>query len=57
MKPQMVTWPVEIRRHWIVSDIDWLDAKPLWNGLNCIGMVERERHINDKVTSGQVIIF
>lgn len=42
---------VEIRRHWLVSDIDWLDAKPLWEGLNCIGMVERERHINDKVTS------
>lgn len=41
---------IEVRRHWVVSDIDWLDAKPAWKGLNSIGMVERERDINDRVS-------
>jgi len=41
---------IEVRRHWVVSDIDWLDAKPAWKGLNSIGMIERERDIDDKVS-------
>lgn len=42
---------VEIRRHWVTCDINWLEDKALWRGLNSIGMVERERHIGDEVTS------
>ncbi len=41
---------VEIRRHWITSDTDWIVDKPLWAGLQSIGMVERERHIKDKIS-------
>jgi predicted transposase YbfD/YdcC len=41
---------IEIRRHWIISDTEWLEDKSLWKGLNSIGMVERERHIEDKLT-------
>lgn len=41
---------VEIRRHWAVSDIDWLDQKQDWKGLKTIGMVESERHIDEKVS-------
>nr|WP_321396876.1 ISAs1 family transposase [uncultured Desulfobacter sp.] len=41
---------VEIRRHWVISDIDWIADKPLWKGLQGIGMVERERHIKDHIS-------
>lgn len=41
---------VEIRRHWSVSDIDWLDQKQDWEGLKSIGMVESERHVADKIS-------
>lgn len=41
---------IEIRRYWVVSDIDWLPGKHLWEGLKSIGMVERERHIGEKIT-------
>lgn len=41
---------VEIRRHWVVSDIDWLEDKSLWKGLKSIGMVQRERHIGEKIS-------
>ncbi len=41
---------VEIRRHWAVSDIDWLDQKQDWKGLKTIGMVESERHMDEKVS-------
>jgi len=41
---------VEIRRHWVISDIDWIADKVLWKGLQGIGMVERERHIKDHIS-------
>lgn len=41
---------VEIRRHWTISDIDWLDQKQHWKGLKTIGMVESERHVDEKVS-------
>lgn len=47
---------VEVRRHWVTSDIDWIVAKPLWTGLQSIGMVERERHIKDKISCETSII-
>lgn len=41
---------VEIRRHWVISDIDWIADKALWKGLQGIGMVERERHVKDHIS-------
>ena len=41
---------VEIRRHWVISDTDWIEDKALWKGLQGIGMVERERHIKDHIS-------
>jgi len=41
---------VEIRRHWAVSDIDWLYQKRDWKGLKTIGMVESERHIDEEIS-------
>ena len=41
---------VEIRRHWVISDTDWIEDKALWKGLEGIGMVERERHIKDHIS-------
>ncbi len=42
---------IEIRRHWIISDIDWLADKPLWKNLHRIGMVEALRDTKEKVTT------
>lgn len=41
---------VEVRRHWTVSDLDWLDGKDRWKDLTTIVMVERERHIKDEIS-------
>jgi predicted transposase YbfD/YdcC len=41
---------IEVRRYWIVSDIDWLDGRELWKKLQVIGMVESERHIHNQVS-------
>jgi predicted transposase YbfD/YdcC len=41
---------IETRRHWLVSEIDWLDQKEQWRGLRSIGMVESERTLGDKTT-------
>ncbi len=41
---------IETRRHWVISDTGWLGNKCLWKGLNSIGMVERERDIDDKIS-------
>ena len=41
---------VEIRRYWITSDFELSYERRLWKGLNSIGMVESERHVNDKVS-------
>ncbi len=42
---------VEVRRHWTVSELSGFSRKPDWKGLTSIGMVESERHINDKITT------
>jgi len=39
---------IEIRRHYIVSDIDWLDGKQNWKNLRTIGMVIQEKEVNNK---------
>ena len=41
---------VEVRRYWTVSDTDWLPQKQDWEGLRTIGMVESERHVDEKVS-------
>lgn len=44
---------LEIRRHWITSDIGWLPqvtGKPLWPGLRSIGMVRVQRRIGAQTT-------
>lgn len=41
---------IEVRRHWLVSDIDWLEQKSQWKGLKSIGMVESERTEGEKTT-------
>jgi len=42
---------IETRRHYIVSDIDWLEGKDNWKKLNTIGMVISERDVNGKVSN------
>lgn len=42
---------IEIRRHWIVDDLNWLDGQGDWKNLQCVAMVEAERRIGDKVTT------
>ncbi len=41
---------VEIRRYWTTSDIDWLQGKEFWERLHTIGMVQRERHVDGKIS-------
>jgi predicted transposase YbfD/YdcC len=45
---------VEVRRHWITSDIAWLrERHPAWPDLTSIGMIEAEREEPGKPTSRQ----
>ena len=39
---------VETRRAWISDDIDWLDNKDKWSGLNAVGCVEAEVYRKEK---------
>jgi predicted transposase YbfD/YdcC len=41
---------IEVRRHWIVSDIGWLEQRAQWKGMKSIAMVESERTIAEKTT-------
>jgi predicted transposase YbfD/YdcC len=41
---------VDIRRYWTVADIDWLEEKDKWKGLNIIGMAQTETHTGEKIT-------
>ena len=41
---------IETRRHWLVSDIGWLTGKSSWKELHSIGMIERERDVNDEIS-------
>lgn len=41
---------VEIRRHYTVSEIDWIYGKDDWKNINIIGMVESERYEGDKMS-------
>ena len=41
---------IEYRRHWITNEIDQICKANEWKGLNSIGMVESERHVNGKIS-------
>ncbi len=40
----------ETRRCWVTDNIDWLEQKPLWLGLNSICAIECERVVGDKIS-------
>ena len=39
---------IETRRYWQSTDLDWLEDKALWKGLQSIGMVESIRTVKGK---------
>ena len=41
---------IEIRRYWLVSEINWLAAPSGWVGLHGLGLVEAERQVGDATT-------
>ncbi len=41
---------VELRRYWTIASLDWLEGKDKWDGLQLIGKVESERHIDGEVS-------
>lgn len=41
---------IEIRRHWISDEIDWLNNREEWKNLRSIGLVESERHVDGKIS-------
>lgn len=40
----------EVRRYCQVSDLQWLDDRSQWKGLQSVGMVEAERHIGETIS-------
>lgn len=42
---------IETRKYWITDEVDALNKKHQWPGLNSIGMVESTRQIKDKITT------
>lgn len=41
---------VEVRRYWTIASLDWLEGRDRRVGLNLIGKVESERHLNGEVS-------
>ncbi len=41
---------IEIRRHWLSTDIGWFDDAHLWADLQAFGRVESERTVGDKTS-------
>lgn len=41
---------IETRRYYVCSTIDWLASAHMWDNLNCIALVQRQRNIADSVT-------
>jgi predicted transposase YbfD/YdcC len=42
---------LETRRYWITGQIEWLEDRAKWEGLQSIGMVERIRDLGGEVTT------
>lgn len=41
---------VEVRRYWTITSLDGLEGKDKWAGLNLIGKVESERHVDGQIS-------
>ena len=41
---------VEVRRYWTIATLDWLEGRDKWVGLNLIGKVESERHVDGQIS-------
>jgi len=41
---------IEVRRHWVCNDVQWLRERHRWKDLNSIAMVEASREIDGKTT-------
>jgi predicted transposase YbfD/YdcC len=41
---------VEVRRYWTIASLDGLEGKDKWVGLNLIGKVESERHVDGQIS-------
>jgi len=41
---------IELRRHWVCNDVQWLRERHQWKGPNSIAMVEASREIDGKAT-------
>ncbi len=41
---------IEVREYWLVTQIDWLEEKEEWDGLQSIGMVESRRRIGEETS-------
>lgn len=42
---------IEIREYWVTSEIEWLESKPEWKGLQSICMVKSTRTIGEEQTT------
>ena len=42
---------IEIRRAWVSDQIDWLESKDAWSGLQSVCMIESERILGEKRTT------
>ncbi len=41
---------IEIRRCWVINEIEWLQKSHQWPGMSSIVMIESERHLNDGIS-------
>ena len=48
---------IEVRRYWLVSELDWLAETPAWAGLHSLGMVEAERCVGELVETPQIVDY
>lgn len=44
---------IEVRRHWVCNEVDWLARMHPWKGLACLAMVEATREIDGKATTAR----
>lgn len=44
---------IEVRRHWVCNDVQWLHERHQWNGLKSIAMVEASRETDAKTTASR----
>ena len=42
---------IETREYYLINELDWLDNRQDWHGLNSVGVVVSKRTIQDKTTT------